>query len=134
MPEAPYPNPPPALPRPPSTARERTQLEAFLVLRRNPLELWGPAAYQRDVLYGRFLGREQIMLNDPDAIRHVLVANNENYGRNIGTKRVLQPVLGSGLFLAEGAAWRHQRRTVAPALAEPQYSPDSTVAVGRVKL
>jgi cytochrome P450 len=117
MPEAPYPNPPPALPRPPSTARERTQLEAFLVLRRNPLELWGPAAYQRDVLYGRFLGREQIMLNDPDAIRHVLVANNENYGRNIGTKRVLQPVLGSGLFLAEGAAWRHQRRTVAPALA-----------------
>ncbi len=57
------------------------------------------------------------MLNEPDAIRHVLVANNDNYGRNIGTKRVLQPVLGNGLFLAEGEAWRHQRRTVAPALA-----------------
>ena len=118
MPEAPYANPPPAaLPRPPMTARERTQFEAFLVLRRNPLELWGPAAYREEILRGRFLGREQIMLNHPDAIRHVLVANNDNYGRNIGTKRVLQPVLGSGLFLAEGTAWRHQRRTVAPALA-----------------
>ena len=99
------------------TARERTQPEAFLVLRRNPLELWGPAAYREEVLRGRFLGREQIMVNAPDAIRHVLVANNDNYGRNIGTKRVLQPVLGNGLFLAEGEAWRHQRRTVAPALA-----------------
>jgi cytochrome P450 len=116
MPEAPMP-PPPSLPRPPVTTRLRTQLEAFLVLRRNPLELWGKAAYEEDILPGRFLGRQQIMLNAPDAIRHVLVANHENYGRNVGTQRVLQPVIGRGLFLAEGEAWRHQRRTIAPALA-----------------
>jgi len=115
--DAPLLRPPAELPRPPRTARERTQLEAFLVLRRNPLELWGPAAYREEILRGRFLGREQIMLNAPDAIRHVLVANNDNYGRNLGTKRVLQPVLGTGLFLAEGEAWRHHRRTMAPALA-----------------
>ena len=30
---------------------------------------------------------------------------------------MLQPILGEGLFLAEGEAWRHQRRTIAPALA-----------------
>jgi cytochrome P450 len=103
------------LPRPPMPARLRSQLESFLVLRRNPLELWGELAYQADILPGRFLGREQVMLNAPDAIRHVLVTNAGNYGRNIGTIRVLQPVLGAGLFLAEGAAWRHQRRTIAPA-------------------
>jgi cytochrome P450 len=117
MPDAAFANPPPALPRPPVTARERTQLEAFLVLRRNPLELWGPAAYREEILRGRFLGREQIMINAPDAIRHVLVGNNENYGRNNAAKRVLQPVLGNGLLLAVGEAWRHQRRTIAPALA-----------------
>ncbi len=105
------------MPRPPMATRERSQVEAFLVLRRNPLELWGLPAYERDILGGRFLGREQMMLNAPDAIRHVLVANHENYGRNIGAKRVLQPLLGRGLFLAEGAAWRHQRRTIAPAMA-----------------
>ena len=109
--------PPAELPRPPRSSRERSQIEAFMVLRRNPLELWGPMAYREEVLRGRFLGREQILLNDPEAIRRVLVANHENYGRNIGTKRVLRPVLGDGLFLAEGEAWRHQRRTVAPALA-----------------
>ncbi|MBC7799557.1 MAG: cytochrome P450 [Gemmatimonadaceae bacterium] len=105
-----------ALPRPP-LGRERSQLEAFLTLRRNPLELWGEAAYELDILDGRFLGREQLMINDPEAIRHVLVTNHENYGRNIGAQRVLQPLLGRGLFLAEGAAWRHQRRTIAPAMA-----------------
>jgi unspecific monooxygenase len=97
--------------------RLRTQAEAFLVLRRNPLELWGPLAYEMDVLPGKFLGRRQLMLNAPDAIRHVLVGNPENYRRNDATKRVLQPILGDGLFLAEGEAWRHQRRTIAPALA-----------------
>jgi unspecific monooxygenase len=104
-------------PRPPIPTRLRTQLEAFLVLRRNPLELWGELAYEKDILPGKFLGREQLMLNVPEAIRHVLVGNAENYRRNPATKRVLQPVLGNGLFLAEGDAWRHQRRTIAPALA-----------------
>ena len=117
MPEAPLRPRPEPLPRPPMPTRERNQLEAFLTLRRNPLELWGERAYELDVLSGRFLLREQVMLNAPDAIRHVLVANHENYGRSLGARRVLQPVLGAGLFLAEGAAWRHQRRTIAPALA-----------------
>src|SRR4051812_16422513 len=103
-------------PRPPVTARRRSQLETFLVIRRNPLELWGEQAYEQDILPGRFFGREQLLLNDPEAIRHVLVENWENYGRNISTRRVLQPLLGRGLLLAEGAAWRHQRRTIAPAL------------------
>lgn len=105
------------LPRPPMPIRQRSQIEAFLVLRRNLLELWGEAAYEEDILPGRFLGRTQLMLNDPEAIRHVLIANSANYQRNIGTKRVLQPLLGGGLFLAEGDAWRHQRRTIAPAMA-----------------
>jgi cytochrome P450 len=102
--------------------RPRTQLEAFLVLRRNPLELWGEAAYDEDILPGRFFGREQLMLNAPDAIRHVLVTNADNYTRNAATHRVLQPLLGGGLFLAEGEAWKHQRRTIAPAMA-PRVMP-----------
>ena len=106
-----------ALPRPPIPTRVRGQVEAFFVLRRNPLELWGQAAYEEGVLGGRFLGRDQLLLNDPDAIRHVLVDNHANYGRNAATRRILQPVLGDGLFLAEGDAWKRQRRTIAPSMA-----------------
>ena len=69
-------------PRPPLPTRLRSQPEAFLVLRRNPLELWGAAAYELPVAEGRFLGRQQMMLNAPDAIRHVLVTNAANYRRN----------------------------------------------------
>ena len=117
MPDALPPQGPRTLPRPPVTSRQRSQLEAFLVLRRNTLELWGEAAYREEVLPGRFLGRDQLMVNDPEAIRHVLVENPDNYRRNDATHRLLQPLLGGGLFLAEGAAWRHQRRTIAPSMA-----------------
>lgn len=116
MPDAPY-RVQPRLPSPPVTTRERTQLEAFLVLRRNPLELWGKLAYEQDILPGKFLGRPQIMLNAPDAIRHVLVANSDNYGRAVATERILEPLIGNGLVMAQGDAWRHQRRTLAPAFA-----------------
>jgi unspecific monooxygenase len=104
-------------PRPKLPTRLRSQAEAFMVLRRNPLELWGAPAYEIDVAEGKFLGRQQLLLNAPDAIRHVLVTNAANYQRNQAARRVLAPILGEGLFLAEGDAWRHQRRTIAPALA-----------------
>ena len=115
MPEAPFPRP--TLPRPPMATRQYNQVEAFLTLRRNPLELWGKRAYEEDILDGKFFGRDQLMLNAPEAIRHVLVTNAANYRRNSGARRVLAPLLGRGLFLAEGEAWRHQRRTIAPAMA-----------------
>jgi unspecific monooxygenase len=45
----------------------------------------------------------------------VLVDNYENYTRTPAAFRVLRPVLGEGLLIAEGRAWKHQRRTLAPA-------------------
>ena len=76
-----------------------------------------PTPKESESLGGSFLGREQILVNDPDAIRHVLVGNHENYQRNEATRRILRPVLGDGLFLAEGESWRVQRRAIAPAMA-----------------
>jgi unspecific monooxygenase len=45
----------------------------------------------------------------------VLVDNYENYTRTPAGFRVLRPMLGQGLLIAEGRAWKHQRRTLAPA-------------------
>jgi len=45
----------------------------------------------------------------------VLVENYENYTRTPAGIRVLRPMLGEGLLLAEGRNWKHQRRTLAPA-------------------
>ena len=39
----------------------------------------GPARLEEDAVQGRFFGRSSFILNTPDAIRHVLVDNYENY-------------------------------------------------------
>lgn len=86
-------------------------------LRSNVLEMWGRPAYEQPVVTGSFLGRVQVLLNDPDAIGHVLVKNPANYRRPSISRRILGPLVGEGLLLSEGAAWKHQRRTIAPLLA-----------------
>lgn len=113
---------PERLPRPDVPARVRSQVEAFLVIRRNILELWGEGAYRAELVPSRFLGRKQVLVNAPEGIRHVLVTNAQNYTRNASTLRVLRPILGRGLFLAEGEAWKMQRRTIAPAMS-PRMMP-----------
>jgi unspecific monooxygenase len=84
-------------------------------IRESVIGTWGQRAYEEDIIQGRFFGHSSFILNAPDAIRHVLVDNYENYTRTPAGFRVLRPMLGEGLLIAEGRAWKHQRRTLAPA-------------------
>ena len=107
-----YTPPRPAYPRAPPS------LPAFLrAVRTNALLMWPDAAYETDSLVSRSLGKTQMLLNAPDAIHHVLVENPGNYRRTPASYRILRPIAGDGLLLSEGEAWRHQRRTIAPAMA-----------------
>ena len=72
-------------------------------------------AYEDGIIKSNFFGRSSFILNTPDAIKHVLVDNWENYMRTPASLRVLQPMLGQGVLLAEGRALKYQRRTLAPA-------------------
>ena len=90
-------------------------LERMRMMRESAIATWTQRAYEDDVLQGRFFNRSSFILNTPDAIRHVLVDNYENYTRTPTGFRVLRPMLGQGLLIAEGRAWKHQRRTLAPA-------------------
>jgi len=92
-----------------------TSFGRMRVMRESVLGTWSQRAYEEDILQGRFFGRSSFILNTPDAIRHVLVDNYENYTRTPAGFRVLRPILGEGLLIAEGRAWKHQRRTLAPA-------------------
>ncbi|WP_024515057.1 cytochrome P450 [Bradyrhizobium sp. Tv2a-2] len=103
---------PPSLPRAPDN---QTAFGRMKMMRENIISTWGGRAYEEDVIQSRFLGRASFVLNAPDAIRHVLVDNYENYARTPAGIRVLRPILGQGVLIAEGRAWKHQRRTLAPA-------------------
>ena len=103
---------PPSPPRAPDDMTAFGRMKAISI---SPIGSWGRRAYEEDIVQGRFLGRSSFILNAPDAIRHVLVDNYENYTRTPAGLRVLRPILGEGLLIAEGRAWKHQRRTLAPA-------------------
>ncbi len=102
-------------PRPPRASEDMTALGRIAAMRHSAISSWGQRAYEEDVIKGRFFGHSSFILNQPDAIRHVLIDNYENYTRTPAGMRVLRPMLGEGLLIAEGRAWKHQRRTLAPA-------------------
>lgn len=72
-------------------------------------------AFEAEAVALRILGGRQFILNRPDAIRRVLVENQANYARTAPTLRVLRPIFGRGLFLAEGGEWKAQRHRMASA-------------------
>src|ERR1700738_2070498 len=110
-------------PRPPRAPDTMTAFGRMMAMRDSAIGTWGQRAYEEDIVQGRFFGRSSFILNTPDAIRHVLVDNYENYVRTPAAIRVLRPVLGEGLLIAEGRAWKYQRRTLAPAFTPRAVTP-----------
>jgi cytochrome P450 len=111
---------------PPSPPRASETMNVFgrmAAMRRSAIETWGQRAYEEDIVQGRFFGRSSFILNTPGAIRHVLVDNYENYTRTPVGIRVLRPLVGEGLLIAEGRTWKHQRRTLAPAFTPRAVTP-----------
>ena len=102
-------------PSPPRAPESMTAFQRLAAMRESAIGTWGQRAYEEDIVRGRFFLHSSFILNTPDAIRHVLVDNYENYSRTPAGFRVLRPMLGEGLLIAEGRAWKHQRRTLAPA-------------------
>ncbi len=54
------------------------------------------------------------MINDPSGVRYMMATNAANYARPAVMPRLLRPLIGRGLFLAEGGEWRRQRRQLSP--------------------
>lgn len=111
---------PPAPPRAPDSM---TALGRVMAMRTSAISAWSQRSYEEDIVRGRFFGRSSFILNTPDAIKHVLVDNYENYVRTPAAIRVLRPILGEGLLIAEGRTWKHQRRTLAPAFTPRAVMP-----------
>ncbi|MGQ0444901.1 MAG: cytochrome P450 [Beijerinckiaceae bacterium] len=105
------------LPRSPAPRPRDLPLGTFAtlrVLRRNPIETWTKAHFEWPILVGPTILGTIAVVNDPAAIRRVLVDNAANYRKDALQKRVLGPGLSEGLLEAEGDDWRVQRRTLAP--------------------
>ncbi|MEM8712392.1 MAG: cytochrome P450 [Planctomycetota bacterium] len=63
-------------------------------------------------------GKPIWVLNDPDAIHHVLTKRQPDYGKGVGFERV-KMLLGDGLIVSDGAHWKKRRRMLQPAFSRP---------------
>lgn len=111
------PSPPAALPvQVPLVTQPLGILGSLRVARRNVLELIPEIATRQPIVSGK-MGKRWHMVMDPEANRRILRDALDNYPKSDVTKLILGPAIGDSLFVAEGAHWRWQRRTAAPAFS-----------------
>ena len=100
-------------------ARERngrTKLRQSLrAMRDNAAAAYAPEDFNADIIVQRILWRRMFVINEPEAIRHVVLDNAANYTKSEVGRRLLEPGLGRGLLTSEGETWRRHRRIMAPA-------------------
>jgi cytochrome P450 len=55
-----------------------------------------------------------VLINHPELVEELLVIRNQDFRKNLGTRR-LSSALGNGLLVSEGDVWLRQRRLMQPA-------------------
>jgi cytochrome P450 len=86
------------------------------------LAIWPEHVFEVPTVRRRVMGIEALLVNDPEAIRHILTTNAANYRQLAGFRRVARELGGAGLLAAEGEDWRRQRRLLAPTFAPANIS------------
>jgi cytochrome P450 len=84
-------------------------------VREDQLSVLTPDLFGQDIAYSRILFLHSFLINKPEYIERVLLTHQRNYRKSDFLRRILGPLLGEGLLISEGEAWRRQRRIAAPA-------------------
>lgn len=106
----------PYVPPMPPLAERVDWLRLLRAFRRNTLDAFPRACLSEPAVSLRLPGGGRVvLLNGPEAVRQVLIGGAESFARLPAARRVLGPIAGRGLVLAEGEPWRRQRRVLAPA-------------------
>lgn len=107
----------------PPSARALPLWLTLLRFTRNPLRSLPRAVYEQDIVaYGR--KRPLVAwVTGSDLIEQVLVKRTDVFAKTRLDRRVLKPLIGTGLLTAQGEHWRWQRR-----IASPLFRPSDALA------
>lgn len=95
-------------------ARSVPLLGHLPALRRDPLALYAALARREGPVARLRLGpRTLLLLSGAEVIGDVLMNDLDGFEKGAGNA-ALRPLVGEGLFLAEGEAWRHKRAALRP--------------------
>lgn len=106
---------PPAFPHLPA----RVGIVAALRSIRTVLDGWPAAVFEGGIHQLRLPGAP-VIVSDPELAAEILLEKKEDFPRGERLNRLFRPVWGRGIFVADGAEWRWQRRAGAPAF-RPAY-------------
>ncbi|MFM8330772.1 MAG: cytochrome P450 [Candidatus Methylumidiphilus sp.] len=102
-------------PFPERPAHSLGPLDMLKQIRRDCISIWSEESYRLQFMGTRILNFAFFVANCPDVIRHVLVDNADNYQKKGSPQhKILEPLLGDGLVLSEGALWHGRRQAIAP--------------------
>jgi cytochrome P450 len=93
-------------------------LQCVSALRDNVISIWPDDAYARPVTHLHIGRSHMLTANTPALAKHVLLDNAANYHKSPIARRLLEPALGQGLLISDGAQWQHHRRLVAPVFTQ----------------
>jgi cytochrome P450 len=100
----------------PVPERPRRFLEAVRAMQGNALALLPKIAFTQPIVSGHVVRRFHMVM-DPPSLKRILKDAAADYPKSEEAQAMLRPALGNGLFLAEGAHWRWQRRAAMPVFA-----------------
>jgi len=91
-------------------------LRSFGAIRSSPMQfLYDTWQAHGDVVQFPIPSPPSYLVNDPDAVRRVLIGNGREYDKDTIQYRALSLVTGEGLLTAQLESWRKQRPLVQPA-------------------
>jgi cytochrome P450 len=79
------------------------------------LGLWEENAFEYDFVSVKILARRIFLCNSPQSVQFAFSTHPDSFEeKSPEMRRVLEPLIGDGLFISGGTTWRRRRRIVAP--------------------
>ncbi len=85
---------------------------------KNPVEGFGPLAYNQPIVSVKTMGMTVHTITDPEGMNDVLVKKVACFRKSPLNDRIMKPATKEGLLVVHGDQWRRQRRGVAPMFAQ----------------
>lgn len=88
----------------------------------NLLELLPAAAYRFEVGNLGYSRRSTVLFNEPELVRQIMRDAQENFPKSDLMVSALEPLIGTSIFVTDGARWRRQRAMIDPAFSQLRIS------------
>lgn len=114
-------------PRPMRPHRQLSHLTRIGLARENLISCFEEWAFKWEFRSFNVLGKHAFLCNSPESVQFAFSTHNASFESKTPEMRyALQPLLGDGLFVSDGATWRQRRRIIAPIVHMsrlPDYAP-----------